>query len=217
MNGCPTRMNNIHAAKAGTETRNVVRLTRERKAVRFPEATSQKKNVEKFSRSPRGKNLILSLFGPGDVVGVSTALGGGETCESSLVAVVDTELLEIRGEELYRLFAERPMLTGQILPALTRHLSECRHCLVESVCARVESRFASLFLRLAERMGEPVHSGDVIPVPLSRQELADLTGTTIETAIRVMSRWGKKGLVETRNGEGFLLSDRSALEQLAWQ
>ena len=49
---------------------------------------------------------------------------------------------------------------------------------------------------------------------LSRQELADLTGTTIETCIRIMSRWGKEGLVTTEE-DGFTNLDRAALELLS--
>jgi CRP/FNR family transcriptional regulator len=49
---------------------------------------------------------------------------------------------------------------------------------------------------------------------LSRQELADLTGTTIETAIRIMSRWGKDEIVRT-DKDGFVLLDRAALEEIA--
>jgi CRP/FNR family transcriptional regulator len=49
---------------------------------------------------------------------------------------------------------------------------------------------------------------------LSRQELADLTGTTIETCIRIMSRWGKDELVRTEK-DGFVILDRAALEELA--
>ena len=49
---------------------------------------------------------------------------------------------------------------------------------------------------------------------LSRQDLADLTGTTIETCIRIMSRWGKEGLVRT-DKDGFVLLDRPALEKLS--
>jgi CRP/FNR family transcriptional regulator len=49
---------------------------------------------------------------------------------------------------------------------------------------------------------------------LSRQDLADLTGTTIETCIRIMSRWGKDGLVATEKS-GFVMKDRPALEKLA--
>ena len=53
-----------------------------------------------------------------------------------------------------------------------------------------------------------------MPMALSRQDLADLTGTTVETCIRIMSRWGKEDVVRTEK-EGFLLRDRQALENLA--
>jgi CRP/FNR family transcriptional regulator len=53
-----------------------------------------------------------------------------------------------------------------------------------------------------------------VPVHLSRQEIADLVGTTIETAIRVMSRWQKEGLVETER-DGFLIRKIEALREIA--
>ena len=71
-----------------------------------------------------------------------------------------------------------------------------------------------LFMMLADRMGRAEARGLLIPLALSRQDLADLTGTTLETSIRIMSRWGKEGLVLTEK-EGFVLTDRSALERLA--
>lgn len=164
--------------------------------------------------TPGGKNLILSIFGPGDLFGVTPVLSG-EPSGASFEALVDVECLEIRRADLYALFGRQPELMSEILPYLTRHLAECRNCLVESTCARVETRFASLFLSLAEKMGVPAEGGWFIPLPLSRQELADLTATTLETAIRVMSRWGREGVVTTRR-DGFLLLDRSGLEELAW-
>ena len=51
-------------------------------------------------------------------------------------------------------------------------------------------------------------------MPLSRQELADLTGTTIETCIRIMSRWGKDDVIRTAR-DGFVVVDRPTLESLA--
>ena len=79
--------------------------------------------------------------------------------------------------------------------------------------ARVGDLDPQLFLKLADRMGRARDGAVFIPIALSRQELADLTGTTIETCIRLMSRWGKEGVVET-DKEGFLLLDRAALEAL---
>jgi CRP-like cAMP-binding protein len=163
--------------------------------------------------TPAGKNLILALLGPGDLFGIGNALGD-QAASSSVLAVVPSECLEVRRRDLYALFARQPQLVSEVLPILTAHLMECKNCLVETACSRVETRFAHLFLQLGEKLGRPAERGRFIPLPLSRQELADLTGTTIETAIRVMSRWGKDGVIETRR-DGFVLFDRPLLEDLA--
>ncbi len=164
--------------------------------------------------TPAGRNLILALAGPGEPVGVSGALSG-EASTASWEAVVDSELLEVRRQDLYALLGRRPELVAELLPWLTRQLMECRNCLVETSCSRVESRFAALFLGLAEKAGQLVEEGAAIALPLSRQELADLTGTTLETAIRVMTRWARQGVVATRR-DGFVLLDRARLEALSW-
>ena len=161
-----------------------------------------------------GRNLILALAGPGGRFGVSSALSG-EPATASWEAIGDSELLEVRRADFYALLARRPDLLGDLVPWLTRNLVECRNCLVETSCSRVESRFAALFLALAETTGRVADGVLRIAQPLSRQELADLTGTTLETAIRVMTRWSREGVVATRP-DGFLLLDRSRLEALSW-
>ena len=163
--------------------------------------------------TPAGRNLILALFGPGDRFAVTPALSG-EPCASSWEAIVATQCLEVRRIDLFALFTRQPTLVPELLPWLTRELVECRNCLVETSCARVEARFASLFLGFVERMGEASAEGWLVRLPLSRQELADLTGTTLETAIRVMSRWGKEAVVSTTR-EGFVVHDRRALDVLS--
>ena len=161
-----------------------------------------------------GRNLILTLAGPGERIGVSSALSG-EPATASWEAVSDSELLEVRRQDFYALLARRPDLLSDLVPWLTRNLVECRNCLVETSCSRVESRFAALFLALAETTGRVADGVQRIAQPLSRQELADLTGTTLETAIRVMTRWSREGVVATRP-DGFLLLDRPRLEALSW-
>ena len=71
-----------------------------------------------------------------------------------------------------------------------------------------------MFLKLAEEIGKPGDGGTFIALPLSRQDLADMTGTTIESCIRIMSRWGKDDVVRTEK-EGFTVVDQHALESLA--
>ena len=101
-----------------------------------------------------------------------------------------------------------------VLTGLTTRLVELTRRITELTGGRVEVRFARLFLKLADQMGRPDRGGVFIPMPLSRQELADLTGTTIETCIRIMSRWGKDEVIRT-DRDGFVLVDRPALETLA--
>jgi CRP/FNR family transcriptional regulator len=101
-----------------------------------------------------------------------------------------------------------------LLLGLTQRLVELTNRLTELSGGRVEARIARLFLKLGDNMGRPATEGIAIPMALSRQELADLTGTTIETCIRIMSRWGKDDIVRTEK-DGFVLVDKNALEELA--
>ena len=69
-------------------------------------------------------------------------------------------------------------------------------------------------MKLAQEQGRKERDGVFIPVPLSRQELADMTGTTIETCIRIMSRWSKQRIVRT-DKDGFVVIDGKELDTLA--
>jgi CRP/FNR family transcriptional regulator len=101
-----------------------------------------------------------------------------------------------------------------LLGSLSLRLVELTTRLADMTGGRVDVRLARLFLKLADQMGTPARGGIFIPLPLSRQELADFTGTTIETAIRIMSRWNRDGIILTEK-EGFLLLERATLEALA--
>ena len=91
---------------------------------------------------------------------------------------------------------------------------ELTNRLAELTGGRIEPRFARLFLKLATEMGRAERGGTFIPLALSRQELADMTGTTIETCIRIMSRWNKEDVVRTEK-DGFVVLDRAELERIA--
>lgn len=162
-----------------------------------------------------GRSAILALAGSGEAVGVAAALAGGPA-DSTVEAVEPSRCLAVSRNELLAAFTRRPALIAHLMPPLTRRLVECKNCIVEALQLRVEQRLAVLLLRLGDSTGRQVRGGTLVPIALSRQDLADMTGTTIETAIRVMSRWHKQGTLETRN-DGFLLRDRRALEVIAQQ
>jgi CRP-like cAMP-binding protein len=80
---------------------------------------------------------------------------------------------------------------------------------------RVERRLAYILLKMGRVCGRPGPEGIALRVSLSRQDLADMAGTTLETAIRILSRFRKDGLVETRRGGYLLLRNEGGLKKIA--
>ena len=75
-------------------------------------------------------------------------------------------------------------------------------------------RYQRLNAFFADYVKNISRGGTFVAMPLARQELADLTGTTIETTIRIMSRWQKDGVLLTEK-DGFVVVDRATLETVA--
>ena len=169
--------------------------------------------VKVFKTTARGTDVILEIFGPGDPVG-AVAVYEARAYPASAVAVEPTTCLAIARTAFFALLEAHPTLVRGLLTGLTHRLIELTNRLGELTGGRVEARLARLFLKLAADIGAPRPGGTFIPLALSRQELADMIGTTIETAIRIMSRWSKEGLVRTER-DGFLLLDRASLEEIA--
>jgi CRP-like cAMP-binding protein len=163
--------------------------------------------------TPAGKDVIIEILGPGDPVG-AVALYEGRNFPASAVAIEDTSCIQVPRDAFFALLERHPTLVRGLLAGVTLRLVDLTNRLAELTGGRVEPRFARLFLKLAQDQGRPERSGVYIPVVLSRQELADMTGTTIETCIRIMSRWSKQDVVRTEK-DGFVVLDIHELEALA--
>ena len=162
----------------------------------------------KIVKSAGARDIILEILGPGEPVGAVAAFERGKF-PASAVAIEPSGLLSIPEREFFALLERRPDMTRHMLAGLTVRLMMLNKRLAD-MTGSAESRAARLFLTLAERMGRKTAEGTVIPLALSRQELADLIGTTLETAIRLMSRWQKEGVVITQS-DGFTIPNVGAL------
>ena len=169
--------------------------------------------VKVFKSTVRGTEVILEIFGPGDPVG-AVAVYESRPYPASAVAVEPAQCLLVPRPAFFALLEAHPTLVRGLLTGLTHRLVELTNRLAELSTGRIDSRLARFFLKLADTTGQVTPEGTLIPLALSRQELADMIGTTIETAIRIMSRWGKEGVVHTEKA-GFLIADRPALERVA--
>jgi CRP-like cAMP-binding protein len=162
---------------------------------------------------PGGKELIIEILGPGDPLGAIAAYEA-RPYPASAVALEEAVCVASKRTAFMGLLETCPSLVRGMLGGFSLRIIELGKRLGEITGSRVEARFAQIFLKLADRLGRPRGEGVFVPIVLSRQDLADLAGTTMETSIRVMSRWGKEGVVSTES-DGFVVSSRDALEGLA--
>lgn len=169
--------------------------------------------VKVFKRGPNGNDIILEMFGPGSPLGAVAAYES-RPYPASATALEPSTCLLIPRPAFFHLLEQHPTLVRGLLGSLSLRLVELTTRLAELTGGRIDARFARLFLKMADQLGRPDRGGLFVALPLSRQELADMTGTTIETAIRIMSRWGKEDILKTEK-DGFVIVKRDELEATA--
>ena len=163
----------------------------------------------KIVRHAEAGDVILELFGEGEPVG-AIAVYNYIPYPASAVCLEAVTLLILPRRDWFELLDRNPDFTRAIIRELTKLVIALTRKLEDMRGQRVEVRIAQLFLTLAERMGKETKQGIEIPIHLSRQEVADLVGTTVESAIRVLSRWGHEKIVITGENR-FVIPSRERL------
>ena len=166
----------------------------------------------KIVKSAGNRDIIIELLGPGEPVGAVAAFER-RAFPATAIAIEPAGIVSIPEREFFQLLEKRPEMMRSLLGGLTMRLMMVNKRLAD-MTGSAEGRAARLFLTLAERLGKPRDGGVFIPLALSRQEIADLLGTTLETAIRLMSRWQKEELVLTERA-GFAIPAIEALRQVS--
>jgi CRP/FNR family transcriptional regulator len=166
----------------------------------------------KIVKSAGEREIILEILDRGEPVGAVAAYEG-RPYPATAVTLEPSSVLTISQAAFFRLLADRPEVVRRILSGLTMRLMALNKRML-AMTGSIEQKIARLFLTLGERLGTADGDAVVIPMALSRQEIADLVGTTVESAIRLMSRWSKDGLLLTEK-DGFRIPDRKALRRIA--
>jgi CRP/FNR family transcriptional regulator, nitrogen oxide reductase regulator len=159
--------------------------------------------------------VILQIWGPGQLLCASGFCGAGEHCCSTLALDDEVDIATLKRRDLLELLGRSPSASQAFLQEVTGREVDFSRRIEELSSGQVERRLATLLLRFADQIGRAEADGTVsIPIRLSRQELADLSGTTLRTAIRVMSRLAKGCVVRTE-AAGFRVLSRPGLEEIA--
>lgn len=160
-----------------------------------------------------GRDVILELLFPGDLCGALCALDN-RPYPVSAVALEDGEVCRIAREDFLTLAARMPGILAKAVPDCQEKMRQQRQMLVGMAVERAEQRAARILLLLATRLGQRTAAGVKTPMVLDRQEFSELIGTTVETAIRVLSRM-RKDRILLEEKHHFLVLDEERLVEMA--
>ncbi len=154
----------------------------------------------KMTRStPHGMEVAVELLGPGQCFGLMAALEGRAFPLSS-VAVTNCWYLKIPGDRLRTVYEASSDLKDQMLRSIGPRLRKAHEMMARMSTGKVEQRIAATLLILLDSYGtEDADGTQRLQVPLTRQDISEMAGTTVETTIRVMSRWQKEGVISTKS------------------
>ena len=195
---------------AGLDAAELDDLLREARAVRHPKNSNVFEqgqeahslflllhgHVRAEKTTPDGKQIVVRYVSAGEVFGVAQAIGL-KHYPATAVAAVDSVSLAWPSAAWPRLVAQHPALAVNTLQTVGQRLQEAHTRVIEMTTEEVERRIAHALLRLVKQAGRKVESGIEIDFPISRQDVAEMTGTTLHTVSWVLSAWEQQGLVES--------------------
>jgi CRP-like cAMP-binding protein len=141
-----------------------------------------------------GQQLIVRMLQPAEAMGVIAALPQA-VYPLSAQATTPCTSLSWPHETLNKLLDRYPLLALRALRLVQQRFAELQTQCLELMTERVERRIARALLRLVNQVGKRTAQGVLIDMPLSRQDVAELTGTTLYTVSRTLSRWEQAGIV----------------------
>ena len=143
---------------------------------------------------PDGQQALIRVITPVSLF----ALVAMTTSENYLVtaqAAEDCQAFYWTHQEMMDFLVQVPQMAMNAMRIMAENLQEIQERFRQVTTQRVEQRLAHTLIRLAAQAGKKVEQGILIDLPLTRQDLAEMSGTTLYTASRILSQWERQGLV----------------------
>ena len=153
-------------------------------------------HVRVVKTTPDGQQVIVRYISPGELLGIAQALGR-TTYPASAIAAVDCVVLAWPGKLWSEFSARYPTFGASTYKTVGTRLQQAHERVVEMSTEQVEQRVAHALLRLVNQTGRKTENGILIDFPISRQDIAEMTGTTLHTVSRLLSAWEAKGIVRS--------------------
>lgn len=164
--------------------------------------------------SSDGQQVNLRTLVRGQLFGAVGAVEPQTTYPACAQALEDSTAIAIKSQAFHQVLETRPHLSFGLMRLMTGYIREIQERYRELATERVEQRIARALLRLAAQSGRRVGDGLLIELSFTREDLAEMTGTTLYTVSRTLSAWEKQGLIKTGR-ERIILPNPHNLVRLA--
>ncbi|GAP13362.1 transcriptional regulator, Crp/Fnr family [Longilinea arvoryzae] len=141
-----------------------------------------------------GQQALLRVIGAGSLFG-AVALAQAKEYPVSAQAAADSQAVYWTPLELMEFVKKSPELAINAMKVMAEHVQEFQDRYLQLATERVERRLARTLLRLAAQTGKKTDAGVLIDLPLTRQDLAEMSGTTLFSVSRILNQWEEQGLV----------------------
>lgn len=176
-------------------------------------------NIKLLRHTLTGQDVLLDILIPGDffgaLPGLATANAAAAPYPDSAQAQTACCALVVSNEEFRDILQRYPSAALRLLEITSARLQDAQQTIHHLSALNTEQRIAATLLKLGQKLGEPRPEQDdlLIQMPLSRQDVADMTGATVETTSRILSNFRKSEII--RSGRQWIaLRDLQALEAL---
>ena len=153
--------------------------------------------VKLMQSNPNGQQVNLRTIYPWQMFGALGAVRAEATYPASAQALEDSTALAIESGFLHSMIETRPYISFDLMNLMTTYIQEMQARYRELATERVEQRVANALLRVAAQVGIRSGKETIIELSFSRQDVAEMTGTTLYTVSRLLSDWERKGIIET--------------------
>ena len=161
--------------------------------------------VKIIKHSGSGKNVLLEVIPRGEAFAQVSIFDGGPY-PATAEAMENCEIMMISRKDFFNLLEKYPVIARKIIGTLGRRLRDAVDTIRNLAVERVEKRIASLLVKMADKIGERDKTAVKLNLPLTRQDIAEMVGTTVETTIRIMSRWTKDGIIKSSGKKIIILN-----------
>ncbi len=147
--------------------------------------------------NPSGQQVNLRTLHPWQMFGALGAVRAEAIYPATAQALEDSSALAIESGFLHKLLETSPKISFDLMTLMTSYIQEMQARFRELATEKVEQRVANALIRLAGQSGVKSNKEAGIELSFSRQDVAEMTGTTLYTISRLLSEWERQGLIKT--------------------